>query len=259
MTSPFYTYALWHKPDEALVERYLIVSDNRASADQLYRGIQEQMIFLKDSVDFRNLKRLSPQMWAWGASGGDDLRELIGHINATDVDYIPERLRALRGKVFIKALFAWDTGVTWPIIPPLGLADHINKRTFFIRNKFAPAQFWAVAGNLIVVSTEQRSRFRIELAKEAKMQNGEEPLLVDSDRVRLTLVRPETFGDSDESRLYIDSNTGRLTTYRQANAEFDFDAFKGGFAIYSLVDTAGVTSSYPTLQSSRDGEVWELV
>ncbi|KAE8338554.1 hypothetical protein BDV24DRAFT_137917, partial [Aspergillus arachidicola] len=216
------------------------------------------MTFNKNDVDFSNLKRLSPQMWAWGASGDDDLRQLIDWINRGDVQYVPERLRALRGKVFIKKLFNWDEAPTWPIIPPLRLADHINKRTFFIRNKLAPAQFWVEAGTLIALSTEQRSRFRIELAKEEKMQNGEEPLLVDSDRVRLTLVRPETFGDSDESRLYIDSNSGRLTTYRQANAEFEFGAFKGGFAIQSLVDTKGITTSYPTLQSSRDGEVWEL-
>ncbi|KAL2860029.1 hypothetical protein BJX68DRAFT_261002 [Aspergillus pseudodeflectus] len=256
---PFYTYALWHNDDEGRAKYCLIISDNRASADELYRGIQEQMVFNKGSVEFKRLRRLSPQMWTWGATGTDDLRELIDYINKGDNQYIQERLKRLRGRVFIRELGDFDDGSgAWPIIPPYELADHVNKQTFFIRNKLNPAQFWTEdSSGYIGLSTERRSRFRIELPDGDKMFNGEQPLLVAKDRVRLTLIRNETSGQADEVRLYIEDNTGFITTQRKANAEVEFGNLNGGFAIYN--STKGSISGWPALQSTSLGEAWELV
>lgn len=265
---PFCSYALYRGRNDfsGLTERYVVITPNRAIADQFYRGIQEQVIFRNSNVEVRP-ERLAANMWTWEATAADDLREVIDRINSgspSDIMLETEYLRTLRGKVYIQKCGEYESRV-FPYVHDYGIADHISGNTFFIRNQFDPNEFWYFEKGTVRVSTRNRSRFRIETAKRS---NIKDLVMVDSDMVTLSHVQ-----GSNQTPISVDEE-GYLFSGNGKNRAIEFGCFKGSFEtqifskpISNSVFEDGKSSEligYPQLawgdsaSEEKTGQVWEL-
>jgi hypothetical protein len=254
---PFFSYAFYRgtsKNHDGQTHRYAIVTPDRKTADLLYRGIQEQQVFWKGGVELY-VQRLSSRMWTFEATASDDLIEFITYFNngiPSQIHLENDHFKGLSGKVYLQML--GNLGTTeWPAIQPFDLADHISGANFFIRNKFAPQEFWYLEDGQIRISTRHRSRFCIKLAKESTIKDL---VMVETDKVVMTHVH-----DGDSQNIYFTEDGYPVTKAHGGHKQsFPFGALNGGF-VTKESDVNG--TSKPKLAwedevSGQIGEVWEL-
>lgn len=267
---PFYTYAYWRggqTPSNSYDHRYLLITPNRETADTFYRGIQEAAPMQFHGHTITRVDRLSPQVWTFSGLYGHAIRDLIRYINDGNVLLQGiQYLKDTRGKINSELMAYDEMRGPWPIISDLGLRDHVDKGTCFIRNKYAVDQFWFCeppkkgendpVKEQIQLSTTNRSRFSIEFSEKPK-QDG--LVILSSDKVKLKLLHggssvPITI---QSGYLFASDTTGSKQSFR-------FDLFDGGFQI-KRVDPKGEKNSFeaPCLTSDEEtntgaGQVWEL-
>ena len=198
---PFYSLALnynssWKSENAGPHRiRFLVITPDRGTADLLFRVIQDNPRDLTERVSFDEIRRLSPQMWSWSATGHDDhtgLQQTIVDINRGNVRHkdnkSKEHLEKLRGKVTFQYVGDWTENFF--VIPHLDVPDHISGQTFCIRSQRVPSQFWhyphanARETKNVTLSTTERAIFKIQ----AEGARDKETLMVDTDKVQLELV-----------------------------------------------------------------------
>ncbi|KAA8649642.1 uncharacterized protein ATNIH1004_002313 [Aspergillus tanneri] len=228
-----------------------------------YTGVfQENLSSSSLGRNFVSLNRLSPQMWTYQSDTRENIVNLIRDINEGKNASQKEYLKEVRGKIIITKL-PWDTQsnqYALPLVPDCGLADHISKRTFLIRNKHTPNQFWFNQSNAVVLSNDRRSRFRIELAD--TKNSIKNPVMLGLDSVKLSVVR----GNGSIEPVRVKEN-GVLEIHGRGKDTFLFGLLHGGFHVdhvHSIVDGSQKTASAPIMIGNGDklqdsGDVWELV
>lgn len=265
---PFFSFFFFRKNDNhnGQDERGAIVTADRATADQFYRCIQERGTFCQ-SIVFRNLKRLGYNMWTWEGDRYEILEEFVATINGGATLFpLDAELRALKGRVCIQWLPHFRLKQHWPISQAADdVADHISGHTFFVRNKLSPKQFWYLHNGVVKISTGNRSKFRIEMAKQ---EDKSDLVMIPSDRVVLSHVKGTTSSPvTVDARGYMVMGEGR-------ERSFEFGAFSGGFEVKRFskkenLETSGDEAEseiikYPRLfwddsvSGKRNGDVWEL-
>lgn len=257
---PFCSYAFYRRHDDwdGQSHRYMVITPDRATSDQFYRGIQEQVVFRQGNVEVRP-RRLSANMWTWDATADDDLRELVDRLNSggpSDIVLGNDHFKGLRGKVYLQQCGNYGS-VQFPYLQQYDLADNISGATFFIRNKYAPKEFWHMDGGRVVISTKRRSKFRIETPNKEHIKDL---VMVDYDQVTLSHVR-----GGNQKPISVDQD-GYLTTGRGSKRAFEFGCFKGAFeTVHRKLDEAKDEKAYypvlswgESLPEERTGDIWEL-
>ncbi|OKL59164.1 hypothetical protein UA08_05811 [Talaromyces atroroseus] len=239
----------------------LIVCPDRATSDLFFRYIQDQLE-LSEKAHFKELRRLSPQIWTW--AGKNNTYEIEYACEAVNLGYAKGRrqhLEKLQGRVFMRSLANANTLTIGPAILPRleDLADHISGNVFCIRNQRVPDRYWLkpdVTNNNpgkkpVQPSNDQRSRFKIEVSK----QHQPGTLMVEDDDVRMFLVHDNV------DYLIKKAKDGRLTT-NEGDEPFVFRfgrLLNGGFLSEYASDKQKYIWYTPgDEKSSLSGEIWEL-
>ncbi|KAJ5375631.1 hypothetical protein N7517_007637 [Penicillium concentricum] len=192
---PFYTVAFrwsehahssWSGSNNGRDIRHLIITPDRSTVDQFFRLLQETKDWgSKAKVD--SLIHHSPQMFTWCGDDNESLTWAIDYLNEGRASISSKQeAKNIQGKVHYKKLFQWNESYSpFPILPHLDLTDHIEGKTFCIRNKRVPERFWALDNrdnSPIVSSTTHRAKFRIQI-KGRERKN--ELLMVNSDYIHI--------------------------------------------------------------------------
>lgn len=270
----FYSLALnynstWKSENAGLHRvRFLVITPDRNTSDLLFRVIQDNPRGLTERVSYDEIRRLSPQMWSWSATGHDDhtgIQQTIVDINrgmARPKDNrSKEHLEKLRGKVTFQYVGDWTENFF--IIPHLDMPDHISGHHFCIRSKRVPSQFWhyphanAHQTKNVTLSTTERAIFKIS----AEGARDKETLIVDTDKVQLDLVVVEN-GSTQYVPVGVDPN-GLLIAPPRGEVKRSFTLgtlFRGAFVVGFFESDR--SKLFPRMVNNNDvfegGERWEL-
>lgn len=265
---PFYSIVLnyqssWTGEDEGPHNnRNLVITPDRATADLLFRVIQDNPRNLTTRVSYDEVRRISPQMWSWSAPEHNDytgLQHAIVDINRGQVNCDRKHLEKLRGKVTLDYIGDWTKPL--PIIPHLDVADHISGHHFCIRNKRATDQFWAYPEvdekKPVLISTTRRAKFRLRAV--GVNARDKETLMVDTDMVSLELVYANR-GGVEYWPVNLDRTNGLLRPQRRGNPDtFTFGSlFRGGFSVDFFRNEPNKLFPFKAREDSEGGELWEL-
>lgn len=235
----FYVYLNWYSdsnPNSAGYHRQLLICESRQIADEFYRSLEVSETGGRKW--FTVLQRSTPQLWQYDSSDG--WVAVIG--------FLRTRANAQFARKIISVLLNDAGGRDWPIIPVHEGPDWVNNGTYFIRNRRQPEQYWYYSAGYLLVSTTEKTKFRVRGKAFAK----EDPkVLIDSDLVNVSLA------GCAKPKVYFSKQTGtnKLTMSTDGN-DWRFGDFRTGFGSVNHCD--GMMERVITWADDDDGDEWEL-
>lgn len=221
--------------------RYVAVFASRAVADEWWRAVSTSAnTKYSDSV-----RRVAPQYFT------HDANKANAATSTTDAQVAS----SFSGKVFF-TLLAISGGLS--VIPILDFVDHVSGKSFFIRSKVSPNEYWycpgSSTGNVtpnskVYVSRTERTRFRVRLFSERKDTTG--TIMIGSDEIVITLT-------STNLSIRV-SRSGHLIVSKNPELGLKFNDLASGFGVVTpLLDNEGHCENIKELFKMDDGEEWEL-
>ncbi|KAG1773857.1 hypothetical protein EDD22DRAFT_3860 [Suillus occidentalis] len=221
--------------------RYIAVFVSRAVADEWWRAVSTSAnTKYSDSV-----RRVAPQFFT------HDANKANAATSTTDAQVAS----SFSGKVFF-TLLAISGGLS--VIPVLDFVDHVSGKSFFIRSRVSPNEYWycpgSSTGNVtpnskVYVSRTERTRFRVRLFSERKDTTG--TIMIGSDEIVITLT-------STNLSIRV-SRSGHLIVSKNPELGLKFSDLASGFGVVTpLLDNEGHCENIKELFKKDDGEEWEL-
>ncbi|KAG2065953.1 hypothetical protein BDR04DRAFT_1082530 [Suillus decipiens] len=215
--------------------RYMIVFASRAVADEWWRAVSTPNVGNFAS----SVQRVNAQFYTHDVS----------QVNAASSLTTAGVANQFLGKMFFMAIQS-NLSSELCIIPSFDFVDHISEKSFFIRSKVSPYEYWYCPiqeTKSVYVSRTERTRFRVSRDKE----NTAGTVMIGSDEIIISLTAVNW-------SISIDAESSKVMVSNAPMSRLKFGDFLSKFTVGTNLYMGGKSLDMKELFYTEHGEEWEL-